>query len=1194
MNDRSDLSATQVVVSAARTNDDMGVSVTAESDTETGNDTTPAVAADNRPQRLEKRAFARFQRWNLEMLQILDALAVKRGDSAWLRFDRAFSFAYCEQFSNQQALADVLVMDSLTEQESVAIRFDANRRVEAGQPLSFRLYSGGQPPALSDIIPVLENLGLRVLTEHPYRIETRRQQVYWVSEVRVELPRLPDNADLDGLWQHLQTLFAQVWYGAAENDRFNRLTLVAGLDWRQITLLRACARYIKQIRFGFSQSYLADVLFRHPQITRSLVQFFHARFEPQSVLIENEVRQSLERLLEAVPSIDEDRILRRFLQVMAAITRTNAWRVDNHGLLRDFWSFKIRCADLPDLPRPRPVYEIFVYSPWVEGVHLRAGKVARGGLRWSDRPEDYRTEVLGLVKAQQVKNSVIVPMGAKGCFVCKQLPPGTGPNAVSRDVIQAEAVRCYQTFIRGLLDLTDNLQDGQVQHPPMTRRHDDDDIYLVVAADKGTASFSDIANRIAAEYDFWLGDAFASGGSQGYDHKAMGITARGAWESVRRHFREQGRHAEQDSLSLVAIGDMSGDVFGNGLLLSSRLRLLAAFNHQHIFIDPEPDPVTAFAERQRLFALPRSSWADYQPQVISEGGGVFSRQARWIPISAAMQRRFGISASRLAPNELIRLLLGAEVDLIWNGGIGTYVKASQETHASVGDKSNDAVRINASDLRCKVLGEGGNLGFTQRARIEFSLRGGACYTDFIDNAGGVDCSDHEVNIKILLNDLVKQALLSPEQRNQLLRDMTGEVARQVLASNYRQAQALEIAVGHCRDHADEYPAYQKFLQQKGLLDPALEYLPDDAALASRRDTGTTLTRPELAVLLSYAKIELKQALVCSPVTAHPAFAGAASASLPVCLQQAYPQALQQHRLSREMAATWIANDLVNRAGMTFVWRLRNLCGHEPGEIAAAWLVAGRIFDLDRHWQAIEALDYRVAASVQIAMMRALMQLMERATLWLLRYASTVAALASDRSSYQTAIRQLVRSPQALAQVIPDSRWRPAFEQWLIAGVPEEVALFCAAAESLYWMLDILDISHAGNGTAGISADAAAGHGLETVARTYFALGSALELTWLDEQLRKVNGGGRWQTLAIKGYRRELDARLREITLDVLLDSSEDSQTGVERWLGRQGVTLARWRQTLADLQAAGHGDCALFSVAIGVLGEFCNPPALVS
>ena len=1159
MNDRSDLSATQVEVS--------DIHPSSHDSAEEG-DEGHTSNTGGRPQRLEKRAFARFQRWNLEMLPLLDRLATQHQDSSWLRFDRAFPFSYCEQFTGQQALADVLVMANLTADEPVAIRFDSSVPVQAGRPVSFRLYSAAQQPALSDVIPVLENLGLRVLTEHPYRIETRRQQVFWVSEVQVQLALLPE--DQHGLWERLQTLFARVWYGDAENDRFNRLALVAGLDWREITLLRACARYIKQIRFGFSQTYLADVLFRHPGITAALLTFFRARFEPGNQTDEQAARDAVERQLEAVASLDEDRILRRFLQVMVATTRTNAWRQDEQGQLRNFWSFRIAGAALPDLPRPCPAFETFVYAPWMEGVHLRAGKVARGGIRWSDRPEDYRTEVLGLVKAQQVKNSVIVPVGAKGGFICKQVP-----EEASREVLQAHAVRCYQTFIRGLLDLTDNLVDGEVVHPPLTRRHDADDVYLVVAADKGTASFSDIANAIAAEYGYWLGDAFASGGSHGYDHKGMGITARGAWESVRRHCRELNIHAEQDSLSAIAIGDMSGDVFGNGLLLAPRLRLLAAFNHQHIFVDPEPDVAAAFAERQRLFALPRSSWTDYRPEVISEGGGVFARNARWIPVSAAMQRRFGIRAERIEPNELIRVLLTAEVDLIWNGGIGTWVKASRESHADVGDKANDAVRVNASELRARMIGEGGNLGFTQLARIEFSLRGGACYTDFIDNAAGVDCSDHEVNIKVLLDEQVKQGHMTLDDRNRLLQEMTADVASLVLSSNYRQAQAIELALLNSRDNGEEFAGYQRFLQQQGLLDPALEYLPDDDALVARRDTGILLSRPELAVLLSYAKIELKQALLRSPVSRHPAFVDAVGSMLPAVLLKRFPHALEQHPLRRELVATAMANDLVNRAGITFAWRLRNLCGHDLGEIAAAWRVACRLFDIDRHWQAIEALDDRVAAPVRKAMMQSVMQLMERATLWLLRYATTVEALAAAGERGVLARDWLV-TPETLSNLIPDSRWRPQFEQWQAAGVPVDVALFAAAAESLYWLLDIVDISERRDGN------------LQPVARVYFGLGSALELTWLDEQLRKVTGGGRWQTLAIKGYRRELDARLRDITQAALQETAADA-ADVQSWLQQQGLTLARWRQTLADLQAAGQGDCALFSVALSVLGEFCSP-----
>ncbi len=739
----------------------------------------------------------RLNQWYLGFSNRLMQYSEQAGRPELMRFRHAFPPAFTDNFSGQQALDDIRFLESLKKDRSVCIGFYQAQGTEyAPDHLAFKLYSNGHQPVLSDVIPVFENLGLKVLSEHPHRIVAANHQTFWISDVRVQSDLLSDTGLSSDVTRLLEETFARVWEGAAESDRFNRLVVAAGLNWREVTLLRACARYMKQLKFGFSQNFLADVLARNLDITRTLVTLFHTRFDPEQDYSDEQEKAFLQRLaslLEDVVSLDDDRILRRYVQIITSIVRTNAYQNPDNGEsegFKPYWSFKLCPGHIADMPSPVPAYEVFVYSPDLEGVHLRAGKVARGGLRWSDRQEDYRTEVLGLVKAQQVKNSVIVPVGAKGCFVCKRMP-----DNASRDEVHAEGLRCYRMFIRGLLDVTDNMVNGAVVHPAQTRCHDDDDVYLVVAADKGTATFSDVANRIAEEYDFWLGDAFASGGSEGYDHKGMGITARGAWESVRRHFRERNIHVESDPVSVIGIGDMSGDVFGNGLLLSRSLHLVAAFNHTHIVIDPTPDASVSWAERQRLFELPRSSWADYRVECLSAGGGIFSRTAKWIRISPEMQARFGIEASRLSPGDLIHALLQVEVDLIWNGGIGTWVKGTAERHATVGDKANDLLRVDAGQLKASVIGEGGNLGITQAARVEFALAGGSCNTDFIDNAGGVDCSDHEVNIKILLNEVMSRGDVSLDQRNRLLRDMTDDVSRLVLKNNYRQAQAISLA-GH--------------------------------------------------------------------------------------------------------------------------------------------------------------------------------------------------------------------------------------------------------------------------------------------------------------------------------------------------------------------------------------------------------------
>ena len=736
----------------------------------------------------------------------------------------------------------------------------------AEQQLHCKLYHADSPLALSDVLPILENLGLRVLGEFPYRLRHQNGREFWIHDFAFTYAEGLD-VDIQELNDTLQDAFVHIVEGAAENDGFNRLVLTAAMPWREVALLRAYARYLKQIRLGFDLSYIASTLVNHVDIAKELVRLFKTRFYLSRKMTAEDLADKQQRLEQAIVSaldnvavLNEDRILRRYLDLVKATLRTNFYQLDSNGQAKAYFSFKLNPRAIPEIPRPTPKFEIFVYCPRVEGVHLRFGDVARGGLRWSDREEDYRTEVLGLVKAQQVKNAVIVPMGAKGGFIPRRLP-----SSGTRDEIQAEAIACYRIFISGLLDITDNLKEGAVVPPLNVVRHDKDDPYLVVAADKGTATFSDIANGIAAEYDFWLGDAFASGGSAGYDHKGMGITAKGGWVSVQRHFREMGIDVQQDLTTVIGIGDMAGDVFGNGLLLSDKLQMVAAFNHMHIFIDPNPDAAKSFVERKRLFDLPRSSWADYDASLISAGGGLFLRSAKSIPISPEMQARFDIQADKLPPTELLNALLKAPVDLLWNGGIGTYVKSSQESHVDVGDKANDALRVDGRELRAKVVGEGGNLGMTQLGRVEYNLHGGAGNTDFIDNAGGVDCSDHEVNIKILLNEIVASGDMTGKQRNKLLAEMTDAVGSLVLGNNYKQTQALSLAQRRARERIAEYKRLMAALEADGKLDRALEFLPSDEQLAERIANGQALTRAELAVLISYSKIDLKESLLKSQV-----------------------------------------------------------------------------------------------------------------------------------------------------------------------------------------------------------------------------------------------------------------------------------------------------------------------------------------
>lgn len=1102
-------------------------------------------------------------------ISLIETYGEEKGSRFVNRFKGGFSSAYKENFSTGNGVYDLQHISYLQAQDDIAMSFYRSFE-ESDGILKFKLFSVDHPLVLSDVIPLLENLGLKVMSEHPYVVTDRDAKQFWISDFRVSYDQ-QTVVELDKVKAILQEAFAKVWDGQADSDEFNRLVIAAGINWREVAMLRAYGRYIKQLRFGFSQPFLADVLVRNVDISRQLIGLFRCRFQPgqQDAAKEEAIEQSILNALESVSSLDDDKILRRFMVMIKATLRTNFYqRVE--GSDKAYFSFKIDSQSIPDIPQPKPKFEVFIYSPRVEGVHLRVGKVARGGLRWSDRMEDYRTEVLGLVKAQQVKNSVIVPMGAKGCFICKRMPDTT-----DREVVQAEGIECYKTYIRGLLDITDNLVAGEVVHPNDVVRHDEDDPYLVVAADKGTATFSDIANSISEEYGFWLGDAFASGGSQGYDHKGMGITARGAWESVKRHFREQGINTQEEAFTVIGIGDMAGDVFGNGMLLSEKISLVAAFNHMHIFIDPEPDLASAFAERKRMFALPRSSWADYNRQLISQGGGLFSRSAKWIEITPQMKARFAIAENRLAPNDLINALLKAPVDMLWNGGIGTYVKATQESHADVGDKANDNLRVNGCELRCKVLGEGGNLGFTQLGRIEFALNGGASNTDFIDNAGGVDCSDHEVNIKILLNELVSQGDMTMKQRNQLLRDMTDDVSELVLKNNYRQAQALNIAETVAQESLDDYIRLINSLEREGKLNPELEFLPTEKQLQQRREHGKGLTRPELSVLICYARIELKQALINSWLTEDKGFAKEMETAFPARLLKEFPEALHNHRLHREITATQIANDLINRMGITFVNNLSSAIGASYANIAAAYMVAREVFNIEAQWQQIESLDNQVPAALQVAMMKDLVQLLARGTQWLLRHHRDGLDMQNCLEVYKPAIDQVVISDEQIHKVIPADRLQEKYDRYTNVGVPGQLAAFCAASENIYWLLDVIDVARETN------------EDVEQVAITYFGVGTSLNLIWLDKQIRQFSAINHWQALAKNSYRIELDNQHRALTLKVL--QSGDAGSRVEqrlaRWEEDRAAQIARWHYTLKDIQNTKVIDSSIFSVALSVLLE---------
>jgi len=1087
----------------------------------------------------------------------------------------AFSSSYQEHFDSRTAVHDIQSITRVDENNDIAMNFYQPVSAMANA-LRFKIFHSKSTIELSDVIPVLENLGLRVISESSYFIKRKNKEAIWLHDFQL-LHHLPDATIISDIKQNFQDAFAAIWRKRMDSDPFNRLILSCGLTWREVVVLRAYAAYMRQTLFNFSDTYIANALVNHASLTRMLIDLFIAKFDPsfnrsltpnKDYLDEGVIENCREKILTAltrVENLNEDRIIRRYLTLLDNSLRTNYFQVDKQGNPKEYLSIKLNPRNIADIPEPRPLYEIFVFSPRVEGVHLRSAKVARGGLRWSDRLQDYRTEVLGLVKAQQVKNAVIVPNGAKGGFVCKQMPADA-----SREAVMYEGIECYKTFIRGLLDLTDNFVDGNIQSPLNTLKFDDDDPYLVVAADKGTATFSDIANSISAEYHFWLGDAFASGGSQGYDHKAMGITARGGWISVQRHFKERGINVQKDPITVVGIGDMAGDVFGNGLLLSNSVNLVAAFNHVHIFIDPTPDAQVSFGERERLFKLPRSNWSDYQKNLISEGGGVFNRSAKSIVITPQMKTLFDIDASTLTPNELITALLKAPVDLIWNGGIGTYVKSSVETHADVGDKANDGLRVNGEELRCKVFGEGGNLGMTQRGRIEYSLHGGSCNTDFIDNAGGVDCSDHEVNIKILLNEIVTNGDLTQKQRNQLLFDMTDNVAQLVLNNNYRQTQAISVAHSEALARSAEYRRFMVSLQMSGRLNRKLEFLPNDDVLLERQTHGKGLTRPELAVLISYAKAVLKEDLTSADIAKDAYIVNFIEGAFPRKICEQYPEQLRNHRLKREIIATQVANDMINNMGITFAQRLMDSTGAGAGDVAKAYIIARDIYQMDKFLQHIESVDYVVDAQIQMKLMSGMIRKVRRAARWFLRNRRSSLDATTEVHLFAPALTSISEGLSNLLQGDQLLEWQHNRQTLQEAGLPEFLVDAACRPSNLYSGLSVAE-------SARISQ-----RPLPLVTRLYFYLGNYLSLPWFSNQISDLKVDNFWQAMARETYMDDLESQLRSLSISLIrfVDTEDNIPTVVEQWSQQHQLLIGRWKTMVNELQAVSGTDFAMFSVAL--------------
>lgn len=1144
----------------------------------------PSDVVEYDEKRIEKDIQGVARSWQDDLMAALvEGLGEEKGNRYFQMYRHAFGASYREEFLPRTAVVDIQHIMSMKDKNDVAMSLYRNV-ADAGSDFKFKLYNPEKLLPLSDVIPILENLGLRVIGEHPYGIHRADGKQFWVHDFSM-VYTFSDNIDLHESKEKFQDAFRAIWFGKAENDSFNRLLLGAHLGWREVALLRAYARYMKQIRFGISESFIADTLCKYPALASFIVRYFVTRFS----LVKTQVstrQKHLEKLdaqftelLDQVESINEDRIFRRYIELISATVRTNFFQKEADGELKRYFSFKLSPREITDIPLPRPLFEIFVYSPRVEGVHLRGGKVARGGLRWSDRFEDFRTEVLGLVKAQQVKNSVIVPVGAKGGFIAKQLPEG------DRDAFLAEGIECYKTFISGLLDITDNLIEGEVVPPEQVIRFDDDDPYLVVAADKGTATFSDIANGIAQERHFWLGDAFASGGSVGYDHKKMGITAKGAWVSVQRHFRELGLDVQKESITVIGIGDMAGDVFGNGMLRSEYIKLVAAFNHMHIFIDPNPDDVKAsFKERERLFNLPRSSWKDYDQKLISKGGGIFNRSAKSIEISPEMKARFNIQKDRLSPNDLIHVLLQAPVDLIWNGGIGTYVKASSESHAAAGDKSNDNLRINGDQLHAKVIGEGGNLGITQRARVEYALTSkGASFTDFIDNAAGVDCSDHEVNIKILLNGLVHAGDLTVKQRNEFLESMTDQVSELVLKNNYRQTQAIALAYREAKTRIDEYKRLMNDLERQKKLNRELEFLPSDEELEERKNQKKGLTRPELSVLISYTKGDLKELLNTDEISQDEYLAKSVENAFPETLIKRFPEALYGHQLRSEIVATQLANEMVNRMGITYVNRMRDSTGADINAIVKAYVAARDVFRMNELWQKIEALDYKVSSDIQESMMAALMRLVRRASRWFLRNRRRELNIAEEVERFRDRAAGISARLSDLLAGEGKQVWQNYYDKLIQGGVPEKLAAIIAGANNMFSALSIIEGAEQTDRTA------------EDVAATYYQVGCTLDLEWFLEQLNNISVQSHWQALARETYRDDLDWQQRTLTASIINTLPEgDIDARMRVWLEQSEPMISRWRKTVSELKENDISDFAVFSVALRELLDLAQASRLAS
>ncbi len=1102
---------------------------------------------------------------------LVDMYGDAKAEQIYRTFGQAFSKDYINAYPTLTALFDIEKIQGMLASGQPAFHL----YVEDEAPQNYfrlKIYTSGAEQPLSMLLPLLENMGMQVIDVHPFTLrptlEAGKKTKALIRDFIVTMPHVT-HEHLDSIRPLVEEALLRVWTGEMENDGFNVLVARAELNWRQVVLLRAYGKYLKQAGLPYSTQYMANALGAYPKLASLLFGYFEAKFGPTArtkrTAAMPQVLEMIAAELAGVTNLAEDRIIRRYQAVIEATLRTNFFQTTKEGQPKPYVSFKLNSREVPELPLPRPHAEIFVYSIRTEGIHLRGGKVARGGLRWSDRPEDFRTEILGLMKAQMVKNAVIVPVGSKGGFIVKQ-PPAEG----GREAYLQEGIACYRQFLSGLLDITDNIVGGTIVPPENVVRYDEDDPYLVVAADKGTATFSDIANGVSQAYGFWLGDAFASGGSAGYDHKEMGITARGAWISVQRHFRELGLDVQKDAFTCVGIGDMAGDVFGNGMLLSKATKLLAAFNHMHIFLDPAPDAKASFKERKRLFEKPRSTWADYKPELISKGGGVFERKVKSIPLSKEVRAVLGTDLTAATPDEVIRLILKAPVDLLWNGGIGTYVKAESESNDDVGDRTNDPLRINGSELRAKVVGEGGNLGFTQKGRIEYALNGGRINTDAIDNSAGVDTSDHEVNIKIALAPVEAAGRLTREARDEFLASMTDEVAGLVLRDNRLQTQALTIARAQGFDLLEPQVRLMHRLERKGLLDRAVEFLPTDKQIAAMRVEKRGFMRPELAVLLAYAKIALYNDLIASDLPDLPYFERDLMRYFPEAMQEAYAADIRAHRLKREIIATVVTNSLINRTGIAFLHALAEDTGRETPDITRAYVIARDAFGLRELWHAIESLDGAVEYMVQVEMFAEINRFLERVLPWLLNNLSSPLDIDDVIARYGELVETFLAHTGTMVSAEIRQEMQERTAPLVTRGVPAALASRIASLDVLASAPDVVNVA--------LSSMLP----VKTVGEIYFLLGERLELDWLRGAARAGTDAGHWDRLAMKALIASLYDAQRRGTLAVIagMKKGEKADAALERWWSAQEKGIQRYERLIRDLKSSDTRNLATLVVAL--------------